>query len=97
MTRESITQRHITKLILRSFFLIQAVFIFGQKPGIIIPGSPSINTELLHTGSFECENSGGFSFDKPKDSEKRSITVTKTAKEIIIEERIPSNKFISNS
>lgn len=88
MTRENITQRHITKLILLSFFLIQTVFAFAQKPDIIIPGSQSVNSSLLHTGNFLWENAGGFAFDKTGKPIERFVTVNRTAKEIIIEERI---------
>jgi hypothetical protein len=61
---------------------------FAQKPDILQPGSPSINTALLHTGSFEWENSGAFSFDKDPNPGKRFVTVSRTAKEITVEERI---------
>jgi hypothetical protein len=69
-------------------FLTLSVYAVAQRADVVQPGSQSINTALLHTGSFEWENSGGFSFDKDPNPGKRFVTVSRTTKEITIEERI---------
>jgi hypothetical protein len=85
---KKIVQENISNFILSALLLMQSYLTFAQKPDIVMPGSQSINTALLHTGSFEWENSGAFSFDKDPNPGKRFVTVSRTAKEITIDERI---------
>lgn len=85
---KKIVKKNISTSIMAALLLMQSYLTFAQKPDIVLPGSQSINTALLHTGTFEWENSGGFSFDKDPNPGKRFITVSKTVKEIVIEERI---------
>lgn len=90
MTRKSIINRRILSLI--PLFLIQ-IICFAQKPDIVQPGSISINSELLKTGSFVWEQkvSNLFNSEKNQIPNKRFVTISKTAKEITIEERITEN------
>ena len=90
MTRKNITQGYIYKLTLLPIFLFQIFFALAQKPDIIQPGSTSINTALLNTGSFVWEEqvSSLFNFGKPIKPKKFFVTINRTAKEIIIDERI---------
>jgi hypothetical protein len=80
----------IRKLILGTFLLTTSLILFAQKPDIILPTSKSINTELLYTGSFVWEQkvSNLFNTGNPQIPNKRFVTISSTAKEITIEERM---------
>jgi hypothetical protein len=85
---EKIIIKSSKKILAGFLFLLTTVYGLAQKADVVLPGSQSINTALLHTGSFEWEDSGGFSFDKDPNPGKRFVTVSRTTKEITIEERI---------
>jgi hypothetical protein len=77
-----------------TILIISRISAFAQKPDIVVPGSASINTALLHTGSFVWERKVSELFsssDKPKKPDERFVTISRTAKEITIEERIHEN------
>ncbi|MGV3638034.1 MAG: hypothetical protein ACO1NQ_10390 [Flavobacteriales bacterium] len=61
----------------------------AQKPDIVVPGSPSINTALLRTGSFVWERPGGgvFASGEPQQPKQRFVDISRTASEIVIAER----------
>jgi hypothetical protein len=76
-----------------SVFLMQAAAAFAQKPDIIQPNSPSINTALLYTGNFVWEQkvSNLFNPGNTQKPNERFVSISRTAKEIIIEERLTEN------
>jgi|GEM_PF-3053100 len=80
----------ILRPILGIVFLTTSISNFAQKPDIVLPGSKSMNTELLCTGSFVWEQkvSNLFNSGNSKISNKRFVTISRSAKEITIEERI---------
>lgn len=63
--------------------------VVAQKPDIVLPGSASLNTALLHTGSFVWERPTGglFASGEPQKPDQRFVTISRTAGEIVIEER----------
>ncbi len=92
MTRHSVNQGCIFKFIGLMCFQFLVVFVFAQTPNVVQPGSPSINTELLNTGSFvwEQKRSGLFAEITQKPNE-RFVRIKRTVNEIIIEELINEN------
>ena len=76
-----------------TFLVFFASYAFAQKPDIVKPGSSSINIELLNTGSFVWEEKVNnlFNSGEPIKPKKRFVTINRTAKEIIIDERITKN------
>ena len=93
MTKKSDNQDYITKLICLILFQFLTVFVFAQAPDIVQPGSPSINTELLNTGSFVWEQKVNnlFNTGEPQKPNERFVTIRRTGNEIIIEERLTEN------
>ena len=86
-------QQNIRQSVLATLLLFSAIYSFAQKPDIITPGSSNINTELLNTGSFVWEQqvSNLFNSGIPQKPNERFVSIKRTAKEIIIEERITEN------
>lgn len=93
MNTNEIFKQKNRKSLLLSFLVFSTFFSFAQKPDIVQPNSTSINTTLLHTGSFVWEQkvSNLFNSGKPQKPNERFITINKTAKEITIEERFTEN------
>jgi hypothetical protein len=86
-------QQNIRQSFLATLLLFSTIYSFAQKPDIVAPGSSSINTELLNTGSFVWEQqvSNLFNSGVPQKPNERFVTIKRTAKEIIIEERLTEN------
>jgi hypothetical protein len=87
-----------TGMVFRCFFTLAtlvgllpaaSIGVMAQKPDIVVPGSPSINTALLRTGSFVWERpSGGlFASGEPQQPKQRFVNISRTASEIVIDER----------
>ena len=88
-----IIKKRNRKLLLSILLVFHMFYGFAQKPDIVQPSSSSINTALLYTGNFVWEQnvSNLFNAEKPQIPNKRFVTISKTAKEITIEERLTEN------
>lgn len=93
MNINELIKQKIRRPLLSAVLVSSAFYGFAQKPDIVQPGSSSINTALLHTGSFVWEQkvSNLFNPGKPQKPNERFISVNRTAKEIIIDERLTEN------
>lgn len=93
MNTTNTIQQKIRQSFLATLLLFSAIYSFAQKPDIVAPGSSSINAELLNTGSFVWEQqvSNLFNSGAPQKPNERFVTIKRTAKEIIIEERLTEN------
>lgn len=93
MTINDQMKQLIQKTIFTTFLLTASLYSFAQKPNIIQPNSTSINAELLNTGSFIWEQKVNnlFNTGNPQLPNRRFVTISKTAKEITIIERITEN------
>lgn len=83
----------LTNLTLLAVLFTAPIGVTAQKPDIVLPGSASINMDLLHTGSFVWERPTGgmFATEGPKKPDQRLVNVTRTGGEIVIEERYTEN------
>lgn len=86
-------RQKINRNILATLLVFAATCSFAQKPDLVAPGSSSINTELLNTGSFVWEQqvSNLFNSGVPLKPNERFVTIKRTAKEITIEEILTEN------
>lgn len=93
MNTTNTIEQNSRQLFLTALLLFSVIYGFAQKPDIIAPGSSSIKTELLYTGSFVWEQQVNnlFNSGMPQKPNERFVTVKRTAKEIIIEERFTEN------
>lgn len=93
MNTTTTIQQNIRQSILATLLLFSTIYSFAQKPDIVAPGSSSINTELLNAGSFVWEQqvSNLFNSGAPQKSNERFVTIKRTPKEIVIEERLTEN------
>lgn len=93
MTTRKVILNGISTFALWAILLCLSFRVFAQRPDIIQPGSASINTELLSTGSFVWEEKVNnlFNTGEPVKPKNRYVIIKRTAKEIIIDERITKN------